>query len=167
MKKIILAVRIVSSIVIAILLFFTIVNIYLYYNYNVLNNKTATFLGYSYQIGQNSSMEPTLSTNDFLITKKQDCYELNDIVTFKREDSHLFTTHRIIEITKNGYITKGDNNLTTLDPEIKSDEILGKVVVVVPFLGAIVRIVNNPLGFILIMAIIIVGVILIKSMKRE
>lgn len=145
-----------------------IVNIYFMYNVRVLNNQKATVFGFSYQVGMNYSMEPTLSQNDFIITYKQDNYKVNDIVTFIAKENNNVTTHRIIKITDNGYITRGDSKyVTSDDEEITNNDIIGKVVVVVPLLGAVLRIMLNPVGAIIIIAIIVVAVLFVTQLMKN
>lgn len=144
-----------------------IVNIYFLYNVKVLNNNRATLFGYSYQVGLNYSMQPTLMPNDFLITKSQNSYNVDDIVTFTTKGSSKFITHRIIKITENGYITKGDNEFVGEDDEITNDDIIGKVVIVMHHLGAVLRIMQNPLGAIIIIAIIVVCGVLIMALSKK
>ena len=81
-------------------------------------------LGYSVFNVATGSMEPTISKNDIIIVKLSKKYEVNDIVTFKKDDSYI--THRVITINDNNLITKGDANNTN-DVEIKKDAVLGKV----------------------------------------
>ena len=54
------------------------------------------------------SMEPTLSTNDLVIVKRCDSYDVQDIVVFQSENSMVI--HRIIEIDGTLVTTKGDAN---------------------------------------------------------
>lgn len=160
MKALKITLNILLGILIAFLLFILVMNVYFLYNKNVLKNNYATFLGYTYQVGLNDSMEPTLKSNDFLISKKQDSYDVGDIITFVSKEKQI-TVHRIIEITENGYITQGDNKHSP-DKEIGRDAVIGKVVVVVHSIGVVLRIMDNPFGAVLIVAIIVVCVLLIR-----
>lgn len=87
------------------------------------------------------SMEPTIKENDVIIVKSVDNYEVDDIVTYSSADS--FITHRIVQITNENYITKGDNNNTN-DPAIKKDVVIGKVVSILGGLGIWQEILSKP-----------------------
>lgn len=75
------------------------------------------------------SMLPTLDPNDIsmlFVTENID-YVVGDIVVFKCEESILgFSVHRIIHLTKDKVITKGDNNLQA-DNEVDKTAIIGRI----------------------------------------
>lgn len=149
----------------ALMLFALIINIYFLFQFKVNGNEKATFFGYSYQIGKNNSMQPTLKPNDFIITKQQNNYKVGDIITFIAKDTNKVTTHRIVQITERGFITRGDYEFVSGDDkEITKVDIIGKVVCVLPKGGTVLVIMQNPLGAFLIIAIIVVCVLLVKSL---
>ena len=68
-------------------------------------------LGYKSYIIKTNSMEPTISINDVVITKKvkKEKIKKGDVITFLQDGEVI--THRITQIDDNGnYTTKGDNN---------------------------------------------------------
>ncbi len=73
------------------------------------------------------SMEPELKLGDIIIIKKYDNYKTGDIVTYL-DDDNILVTHRIIEKTESGFVTKGDNNNTRDKDVISKNEIQGKVI---------------------------------------
>ena len=77
------------------------------------------------------SLPNGMSKGDLLFVVKPDNIKIGDIVLYNRG---VTIVHRIVSITNNGYVTKGDNNLVS-DPEIKSSQVVGKVVADVPVLG--------------------------------
>ncbi len=91
-------------------------------------------------IVQSGSMEPNIKLGSIVIIKPEEKYSINDIVTIKESSDNTVTfTHRIIEekMTDNvlSFITKGDAN-DTPDPGLKSPEnIVGKVIFAIPYLG--------------------------------
>ena len=130
-------------------------------------NKNFTLFGYAYQVGLNYSMKPTLMPNDFLVTHREKEYKLNDIVTFNGNEKGKLITHRIIEVTEYGYITKGDNPVVGQDAEITNDDIIGKVVFKISFIGGILRVSQNPFGIVLLFAIIVVCGYIIRILKEK
>ena len=72
-----------------------------------------------------------MSKGDLLLVTKADNIKVGDIVLYSRE---VTIVHRVISITNNGFVTKGDNNLVS-DPEISRQQVVGKVIVDVPALG--------------------------------
>ena len=113
-----------------------------------------------------SSMEPSLKLGSAVIAikiNKMSGLKTGDIIVYKTPQIPNLITHRIINIysfhNKNLFITKGDNN-TFEDPyPIIESEIIGKVILVIPYLGLITRTISSykflsisfyaPLGFLL------------------
>lgn len=77
-----------------------------------------------------NSMMPTFKKDDIIIVKKEKDYEKGDIITYKLENNYLIT-HRIIEKYEDVFITKGDNNNTKDEKEVKLEDIIGKVIFII------------------------------------
>ncbi len=112
---------------------------------------------------QSGSMEPTISTGSLVLVKPVSNYQKGDIITFKAEkdknvtNTQYTTTHRIYEIkTVNGnpeYVTKGDANKTPDFITTKTDLIVGKVQLHVPFVGYVISFAKTQNGFILLIVV--------------
>lgn len=115
------------------------------------------FLGYRFFVITSGSMEQTIHTGDFIVIKQTEADKLqkNDIITFKEEQ--VVITHRIIDITKKQEIlqftTKGDNNNVKDDKTVSADNVLGKYLFTIPFLGKITLFIQQPAGLITIISI--------------
>lgn len=81
------------------------------------------------------SMKPQLQVGDLVVTKKTDNLKKQDIIAYKRDD--IVITHRIIDIDEKSRVltTKGDHNAYADSGEIMEDQVLGKVVLYIPFVG--------------------------------
>ena len=88
-----------------------------------LENKFPIFL---FQI-QSGSMMPEIKTGEIVVLLKSNKYKENDIITYQVNNSY-FVTHRIVRITQDGYITKGDFNNTEDEKIVKEENIQGKVI---------------------------------------
>jgi signal peptidase I len=79
------------------------------------------------------SMEPTLSSNDLVIARHHDRYEVGDVIVYRVPGDGLaageMVVHRIVGgDAVNGYVTRGDNR-TSNDPWLPTaDDVLGEVV---------------------------------------
>lgn len=115
-------------------------------------------------------------------------YEINDVIAVKNFDTNklkvgddvayqgsrgglegLLITHRIIKIEvteENGKIftTKGVNS-STADPSITADQILGKVVGVVPIITLLNHVVKNQLGFFILVFCPLVLIIVLEILQ--
>lgn len=85
------------------------------------------YFGYSYSYVPTNSMEPTIKQGDTIIFKKTsyNSLEVGDIIVYK-SNTGRYIIHRIVEITEDGLILKGDNN-PTIDSEIvKENMVMGE-----------------------------------------
>lgn len=95
------------------------------------------------------SMEPELPVGSVcLVDCQQKEPEAGDIISYKAKDTII--THRVIEETDGGYITKGDSN-SVADPGIvKSKQIFGTVICSIPQVGYAVMFMRTLKGIVLI-----------------
>lgn len=99
------------------------------------------------------SMEPTISAGDGFITVPvalASQVEEGDVIVYDASEMHAggLTTHRVIGVTDDGYITQGDANPFTDqdagEPPVSDDQVVAKVlqigetVVVIPHFGTVV-----------------------------
>ena len=75
-----------------------------------------------------NSMRPEFEKGDIIFIKKQENYEIGDIITYQTKDNNL-VTHRVIEKYGNDYITKGDSNNIEDEEKIKPEQIKGKLII--------------------------------------
>ena len=92
--------------------------------------------GYKPLVVISGSMEPKLKVGSILY------YHKEDINNFEKGDILVYTTksyiisHRIVEISEDGFITKGDANKTIDSNEVFKEQVLGKGVNwCIPLLG--------------------------------
>ena len=121
------------------------------------------------------SMVPTIDVYDIIIdTRVNDPSSLKegDIITFRSNfiDTDGYTiTHRIISIDNTSgetrYYTKGDHNSRQDEGYITFDNIVGKVVYIVPKIGKIQAFVSSKFGWLLIIFIPAVGIIIMDVFR--
>lgn len=77
-----------------------------------------------------NSMVPKFKKGDFIVIKKQEKYNVGDIITFEviEENSKYYITHRIVEKNENEFITKGDANNKNDNYKVYENAIKGKVI---------------------------------------
>ena len=100
------------------------------------------------------SMEPQYPTGSAIYVVDVDPTDLkvNDVITFKVSDS-MTATHRIIEIVLDEddpdvvrFRTKGDSNNTADGPLVEVDDVVGRPVFCIPFLGQLAMYIQSPPG---------------------
>ncbi len=122
--------------------------------------------GHKLYVVQSGSMEPAIKRMGIVVIKSKTKYQKNDIITvIEPANPKVSLTHRIVEVEeKDGqifYTTKGDAN-EDIDTEKRLPKnVLGKVVLSVPYLGYPVSFAKTPIG--LIVMIIIPAIIIIYS----
>lgn len=159
----------ITNVVLDILIFiFGIILLIAIYNgiqVKLMGKDHADFFGYSIFEVQTGSMAKTINVGDWVIVKRTNEPELNDIVTYKKGND--FITHRIVEAYKGTYVTQGDANNTKDDP-ISQDQIVGKVVKILANFGTIKKTILNPFVLIaLIITVYVIGYVLKKNKKDD
>jgi len=112
---------------------------------------------YKSYVIQSGSMENTIMTGDIILTKSMPQYNKYDVITFK-EAGERIVTHRIIQVNegeaeKSDFITKGDANRSIDNDTVTQEQILGKVMFVVPKVGFLVAFAKSPFGLIILILI--------------
>lgn len=115
-----------------------------------------------------SSMEPTIKLGSVVGLAKISPANVQegDIIAFTVDQMDIPVTHRVLErVEENGvyrFRTQGDN---VEDPDpwiVEPDNILGKVVFAVPYVGRLTQLIKEPLGFILIVGFPATAVVLFQ-----
>lgn len=123
------------------------INVYLANARSIAGNKLPMPFGIGAAVVLSGSMEPELSVNDVIIVRESESYGINDIVAY--DNGREIIVHRIIEKNGDTLTTKGDANNTSDEP-ISTEAVRGKVVLSIPYAGAVVKIIRSPVGIILI-----------------
>ncbi len=128
----------------------------LYFNVKSGNYKSPLFNSY---VIVSPSMVPTIKVNDAIIVKREnnDKYIVGDIISFystEYDSNGMVITHRIINKDKKNekssvYTTKGDNNTIADKNNVKTDNVYGKVLFILPKIGFIKNFLSKPLNIIL------------------
>lgn len=123
-------------------------------NVNLIN-----IFGYKSYVIKTNSMEPTINVNDVVLTKhvKQEKINVGDVITFLKDGEVI--THRITKIDNGDniqYTTKGDNNNIEDTFKITYEDIEGKHILTIPYLGKIIGILENKIIFLIILLIILI-----------
>lgn len=135
------------------------------FNFKVNNNDLVSLFGYSSLKVVSGSMQPKIKVGDVVIIKNSNNYKINDIITFKDEDSYV--THRIIKINNGKITTKGDFNNKKDDKIIKTKDVVGKVILVIPFMGNIMNNLSNPIVLFIIFVIGFILITIIPEKKKD
>jgi len=140
----------------------------------LLLTATLTFFaprfGWQVDMVLSGSMEPAISTGSILVSCPvlSDEIRVGDIITFSGSGRDRFITHRVTAIERtNGLIftTKGDANNAEDPYRVPAENVVGKVLVQIPFLGFLLSFVKTPIG--LILTLVIPGLLILGLELRE
>lgn len=105
------------------------------------------------------SMEPAMPTGALVLVQpvKTENLAVNDIITFASADGDgQLVTHRIVEINNQeqlSFSTKGDAN-DVIDPQtVLASAVVGKVNIVIPYVGYVVNFAKTRLGLLVLVII--------------
>ena len=109
------------------------------------------------------SMEPAISVGSVVLIEPVDPETLavGDVICFKFSESTLIT-HRIVEISDTGFTTKGDANEEPDLSIVRRTSIVGKVILVLPYIGYLNAFVRTTAGFILLLVVPALAVIIFE-----
>ena len=121
----------------------------------ILKNEYANFFGYSLFEVQTGSMHGTIEAGDWIVVKATKDVKVKDIITYKHGKD--FITHRVVEIYKGSYVTKGDAN-SSKDEPIDRDQVVGRVVKTLHGFGILRKTIFNPIVIVSLIVIFAVVV---------
>lgn len=161
------AFKILQRMLMLLLVFLLLCNIYVIMAKKITGSMTADVSGFSMAVVASGSMEPALSVNDVIIIKEQENYGEGDIITFAQGNS--LVTHRILEKSQTGFITKGDANNVSDAKEVKMEDVVGKTVFVIPAAGKWIAYGRTPLGMMLLVFVgmLILGIPVMSNKKYK
>lgn len=117
------------------------------------------------------SMEPEIKTGSlcFVNTKTEvETIELGDIIAYRTGDIRV--THRVIDITADGFQTKGDANDAPDISVVPKENVIGKTVFWVPYLGMGLAKLNTTPGRVLmgcVLALLFLGGLLHRKTEKS
>lgn len=141
-----------------------------------VQNRPVNFFGYSFSVVQTNSMEPEIMTGDLIVFKKVDfsTLDVGDTIVFKADDNFkdgagnslegYTIVHKIMEVTAEGLVTKGVNNVANDGGLRTADEVYGICVANSAFWGDVFAFLGK-YGIIIIIFIIAVPIIVTQIIK--
>jgi signal peptidase I len=102
-----------------------------------------------------NSMSPIINNGSLSVVKAQpaNSYEVGDVITFYQADLQKEVTHRIYRLGGNMYVTKGDYNEAIDAQPVNPRLVIGRVIMVIPFLGYWATFIKSQIGVSLIIVL--------------
>ena len=114
------------------------------------------------------SMSPTFNTGALVVdlpVTPTTVYEVGDVVTFHPTPGYT-ATHRIVAIDTDGITTKGDANASSDVGYIQPSMIAGRVAFSVPYAGAAVVFLRNPVGVVALL-VLLIGLAVVWDLTQD
>lgn len=125
---------------------------------------------YKILVVESGSMEPAIKRGGIVITKPQEIYQKNDVITITESaNPKVSLTHRIVGIENKGgstfFITKGDANENPDMEKRLEQNIVGKTLFSVPLVGYVINFIKTKNGLILLIILPCLLIIYSEVMK--
>ena len=127
---------------------------------------TPTLFGFTFNTILSGSMKPALGIGEVIGLEKVEFkeVEVGDVIGFKLEGMDTPVSHRVIEIVETeegiGFLTKGDANEEPDSWVVRPENLAGRMMFHIPYLGYLAKFVKSKVGFALLVglpAVIIVA----------
>lgn len=132
--------------------------------------------GYKPLVVLGGSMEPAIKVGSAVVVSRvaPEDIKTGDVITFKtssrletaKTNQESLITHRVVDIErKNGQLlltTKGDANKTNDTGQVPGNDVFGRAVLSLPYLGYFGSYVKTPIGFLLFLVVPGLSIILIE-----
>jgi len=109
----------------------------------VQGNSQPMVWGWGVAVVLTGSMEPEIPVGALVLINEKDDYMPNDVITYV-DSAGRSVTHRLIAVSDNTAVAKGDANNAPDTPFNKS-QIVGCVCAVIPGVGTVLRFIQNPI----------------------
>lgn len=92
------------------------------------------------------SMHPAFDPGDLVVGVWPSSLKCGDVVLFREPTHELYVIHRVIDITADHVLTRGDSNPRSLTEMIEVDRINAKVILGIPSLGSAILWLRGKIG---------------------
>ena len=109
--------------------------------------------GYKGYTVVSGSMEPKIAVGDFIIVEMDSYDNVNkkDIITFQYNQE--LVTHRVVDRTAEGLVTKGDANNIQDQGFVIEESYIGTQKMLIPYFGYVITFLQKPIAFAVIVAL--------------
>ena len=139
---------------------------FLYFAYIRVTNSSPSLFGVSILRVNSDDMEPSIKAGEIIVIKKVNPAELKkgDVITYRCEVGGNKGNDITHQISKEPYEFNGEYYFTTRslsmgavdDPEIKDDQIIGKAIYLIPYLGTMYDFFTNWYGMVALAVVLII-----------
>lgn len=141
--------------------------VFVFFSLVIINQKAGhNFFGYTFYIVETESMEDVFAPGDCIVTKavfSRDDIKIGTDITFIRASDGETVTHRVIGMIPNEageleYITKGTNNTNADTEPVAFENVLGRRIKTLSWLGQTVTFFRTPYGIVIFLGVFVLMV---------
>ncbi|MBI0584588.1 MAG: signal peptidase I [Methanomassiliicoccus sp.] len=129
----------------------------------------APAFGWRLDVVQTGSMSPSIGVGDLVVTSPADPgdIEAGDVISFRSEGA--LVCHRVVSVDRDdgAFVTRGDANEGPDPSPVAYGDVLGKVVLDVPYLGHVISFLKSPFGWALIILLALLVLVAGGEEKRS
>ncbi len=129
---------------------------------NLAGNQLPMPLGVGAAVVLSDSMAPALRTNDLVLVRAADSFEVGDVVVF--QEGRILVIHRVIELGEGELTTQGDAN-DEPDAPVPLPDVKGKMAFHIPLIGSVIRFLKTLPGILLVC--LLAGWLMHLSWRKE
>lgn len=119
--------------------------------------------GHASFVVASGSMEPAVERGSIVYVSDTGAYATGDVIAFARADR--IVTHRVVERTAAGYVTKGDANSEPDGRPVPEDRVVGEVVASATAYGSLLSVAQSTPGRVA-MVVLPSVVLLVSELRR-
>ena len=123
-----------------------------------------SLLGHRIYIVETGSMLPEIKIDSMIIVREMGAEKINigDIITYYGHSGENKITHRVVAIENNGeyFITRGDANNVDDPLPVTEENLIGKVIFHIPYIGLLFKFITNKVVLSIIISITIFSIII-------
>ena len=157
--------KVLGGLLTAVILFLLLCQIFLLVSRAVTGDENTSLFGFKSAVVLTGSMSGTIEAGDLIVTRSSETYVAGDIIMFRTGGSSV--THRITDVTDAGYITKGDANDSPDPDPVPRENVIGRVVLIIPHAGVIIERLNSPLGMLILFVSAFILIILPGALGKR
>lgn len=132
------------------------------------------YFGNRLLIVRSGSMMPSINVGDIVVVRPAAPYHTGDVISFHDSTRpEVLVTHRVVEVREANssatYITKGDANNTADEAPVAENNVVGKNILTVPYVGRVLAFAKTKIGFsaFVVLPILLVVLSEIRVILRE
>lgn len=135
-----------------------------------IEGNVPSLFGYKLYYVSSGSMSPTIPKGSLIMVKEMAAFKIQktDVISFRGSQNSI-VTHRVMTISENkqNFTTRGDANESNDPLPVKAGDIVGKVILHIPFVGFLIKLFQSKHVLLLIIVILTLKILVCMLVKKH